>query len=108
MDYINLILSNPIACIAVASLGFNVFLMRHGYKGDSKSRGLSDLVELKNKDLDSLKSKLEESKKNNEELISNIKKEHIDEVKSLNDKIDKLKNKSHNKKPLNYPKSHAV
>ena len=110
MDYINLIINNPASLVAIISLGFNLFLIRYGYKINAKSFASSDLIKMKNKDLDSLYSKIENAQKENNELISNIKKEHFNEIENLNKEIEKLKNKvkSHNKRPLNYHDNNVV
>tara|TARA_B110001454_G_scaffold213550_1_gene231926 strand:+ start:578 stop:865 length:288 start_codon:yes stop_codon:yes gene_type:complete len=80
--------------VAIASLGFNLFLMRHCYKSDSSAAAKSDLVDLKNKELDILKSEFEESKKENNNRMSNIKKEHEEMLSKLNCKIEVFENKS--------------
>ena len=65
---------------------------------------------MKNKNLDGLQSKIESSQKENDELVSNIKKEHLEETETLNKEIEKLKNKikSHHKRPINYPTNNVV
>ena len=64
--------------------------MRHCYKSDSRAAAKSDLVELKKKEFDTLKSELEKSNKENNERISNIKKEHKEILNKLNCKIEIL------------------
>jgi hypothetical protein len=94
MKYLDLLLNTPVAWVAVISLGFNIFFMRHCYKSDSIAAAKSDLVDLKNKELDILKSEFERLKAENNEHICNIKKEHEEIRNELNLKISVLENKS--------------
>lgn len=94
MEYLNLLIGNPVAWVAIISLGFNLFLMRHGYKSDSKVVSKSDLVEMKNKELDRLYSEIKKAEEKNNKLISDIEKEHADIVNELNHKIKNLENKN--------------
>jgi type VI protein secretion system component VasK len=65
---------------------------------------------LKNEDknINDMRAEIVVINKKHNESVSSLSEIHRVEVERLNVKNEKLKSKSHNKKPLNYPKSNTV